>query len=139
VSPKACVTTTLQGRLIYSRDSMAGSSHLSEPACKEVVTMWSDPEAEAFLNWPADQPLPKRGRLQQLLARTQQLLSAPLMADLRSYSPAEAAVLCGAVRVLAGLLHMLQQNPSQNFKAPPPRIPRQSTWFCVMSTLCTSP
>ena len=32
---------------------------------------------------------------------------------------------------------MLQQNPSQNFKSPPPRIPRQSTWFCVMATLRT--
>ena len=114
---------------------MAGSNHLTEPAYMEVVAMWSDPEAEAFLNWPADQPLPKQGRLQQLLARTQKLLSAPLIADHISYSAAEAAVRCEAVRVLARLFHMLQQNPSQNFKAPPPNNPHESTWFCVMATL----
>ena len=112
---------------------MAGCSYLPK-SYKEVVTIWSDPKAEAFLNWPADQPLPKRP-LQKLLARTQQLFSAPLTADLVTYNAAEAAVRCEAVRVLARILHMLQQNPSQDFKAPLPRKPYQSTWFCVVAAL----
>ena len=39
-----------------------------------LVKLWSDPEARSYLSQLAPRPLPRRGRLHQLLARTQQIV-----------------------------------------------------------------
>ena len=41
---------------------------------QQLVKLWSDPEARAYLSQLAPRPLPRRGRLHQLLARTQQIV-----------------------------------------------------------------
>ena len=43
-----------------------------------LVKLWSDPEARAYLSQPVPRPLPRRGRLHQLLARTQQIVRAAI-------------------------------------------------------------
>ena len=102
----------------------------------EVIDIWSDPEAEAYLFWPSDQPLPENGFLEQLLARTQQVLSAPLKADTIEHQEAAGALNCKAVVVLTRVLHMLQQQAGhQQFAAPSLKAPFQSVWFCIVATL----
>ena len=98
--------------------------------------IWSDPEAEAYLLWPSDQPLPEKGPLQQLLARTQQILSAALRADSIQHQAAAEALKSKAVVLLTRLLHMLQQqSQQQQFTAPLSKDPFQSVWFCIVGTL----
>ena len=97
---------------------------------------WSDPEAKAYLLWPSDQLLPGKGPLQQLLARTQQVLSAALRADTIQHQEAAEALKSKAVVLLTRLLHMLQQqSQQQQFTAPLSKEPLQSVWFCIVETL----
>ena len=107
-----------------------------KPYLVELIDIWSDPEAEAYLLWPSDQPLPKNGPLQELLARTHRVLSAALKADSIDRQEADEALKSKAVVVLARLLHMQQQQlRHQQFTAPPPKAPLQSVWFCIVGTL----
>ena len=96
---------------------------------------WLDPEAERYLSWPADQPLPKSDHLQQLLERTRKLLAEPLRTDAIDRNRAASALECKAVVVLTRLLHMLQQHLSHKFNTPSVGDPFQSVWFCVVSAL----
>ena len=103
---------------------------------EEINSLWSDPEAEAYLLWPSDQPLPDSARLHQLLARTQQVLSAALRADTIQHQEAAEALISKAVVLLTRLLHMLQQQAKHHqFMPPLPEQPYQSIWFCIVGTL----
>ena len=46
-----------------------------------LVKLWSDPEARVYLSQPAPRPLPRRGRLHQLLARTQQVVRTAIATE----------------------------------------------------------
>ena len=46
-----------------------------------LVKLWSDPEARAYLSQLAPRPLPRRGRLHQLLARTQQIVRTAIATE----------------------------------------------------------
>ena len=98
------------------------------------LQLWSIPEAEAFLCQAASEPLPKRGRLQQLLVRTQQILFHALKADAFQSKEAVAAVQCQAVALLARPLHRLQQSPKLELSSIA-KHPLKSTWYCVLLSL----
>ena len=100
------------------------------------IQLWAIPEAEAFLSQAASSSLPKRGRLQQLLVKTQQILSRRAAeADDLHYNEAKAAVQAKAVILLARLMHVLQQSPCLEVTAIVVTRPFDSVWFCVVSTL----
>ena len=98
------------------------------------LQLWSIPEAEAFLCQAASEPLPKRGRLQQLLVKTHQILSHALEANAFQSKEAVAAVQCKAVALLARLLHRLQQSPKLELSLIA-KHPLKSTWYCVLLSL----
>ena len=113
----------------------------------DFIKLWAIPEAESFLSQAASEPLPRRGRLQQLLVKTQQVLSRAAEADeiqlgrtaIMHYKQAEAAVEARAVVLLARLMHVLQRSPSS--PSSPTSIvvhqPWSSVWWCVTYALCT--
>ena len=100
--------------------------------------LWAIPEAERFLSQAASEPLPRRGRLQQLLVKTQQVLSRSAKADgVMPYKQAKAAVESRAVVLLARLMHVLQQSPSLKVTSIVVNQPWSSVWWCVAYALCT--
>ena len=101
----------------------------------DFTELWSIPEAEAFLSQATSEPLPKRGRVQQLLVRTQQILSSAAEAEAIHFKAAEAAVQARAVVLLARLMHVLQQSPSMDVTAVIVHRPFSSVWYCVVYTL----
>jgi hypothetical protein len=99
-----------------------------------LLECWSVSEAVTYLNDKTVKPLPKRGRLQQLLARTQQILSEGLSKDF-DVSHAEEAVHRRVVFLLAKLLHLLQQCPSKEVNCAPNNHPFKSVWLCILAML----
>jgi hypothetical protein len=99
-----------------------------------LTDLWSAPEADAFLGQAASDSLPKRGRLQQLLVKTQQIL-VRAVEDKIQYREAAAAVEAKAVVLLARLMHVLQQNPRLEVAAVVADKPFKSVWYCVTYTL----
>jgi hypothetical protein len=98
--------------------------------------LWSAHEAaDAFLGQAAPDSLPKRGRLKQLLVKTQQILSRAAKADVINDREAAAAVEAKAVVLLARLMHVLQQNPRLEVAAIAAYKPSKSVWYCVTITL----
>ena len=110
------------------------------PRSEELLKLWSEPGAAAYLLQTADhlQSLPAEDeRLQQLLTRTQKILSAQLAKAIRRQGSQRTppAILKEAAVLLTRLLHMLQRNPSQGINSAPDMDPLQSVWFCVLCTL----
>jgi hypothetical protein len=58
----------------------------------EFTNLWSNPEANTFLGQGASESLPKRGRLKQLLVKTEQILFRLAGANVINYREAAAAV-----------------------------------------------
>ena len=100
-----------------------------------LLDCWSVSEAIAYLTDTSVKPVPKRGRLQQLLARTQRILSEGLHSQGLEVGQAVDAVNCRAVVLLAKLLHLLQQCPSKEVNCATYNNPFKSVWLCVLATL----
>ena len=99
--------------------------------------LWHDPAAQQFLNQTSAKALPTRGQIYLLLSKTQQILSDPL-ARTSNYEAAATAVQSGACTLLAKLLYVLQQHPSEDVNHAPgkKRAKKQLTvWYYVLQTL----
>ena len=110
------------------------------PLCDELVELWSQPVAAAHLLQTADHlhclPVEDK-RLQQLLKRTQKILSPQLAEAIRHQglqrTPPE--IQKKPAILLTRLLHMLQRNPNQDINSAPDMAPLQSVWLCVLCTV----
>ena len=98
---------------------------------QRLLDLWSDPEAESFLQELSQRPVPKSGPVHKLLLKTEKLL------DKATSSRADAvqAERCGAVALLARILHRLQQHPCEENHFGPPQAPLQTTWYSILQGL----
>jgi hypothetical protein len=74
-----------------------------------LCTLWSAPEASAFLSATNEVHLPAHGPLRRLLDETERFLQSS--GNSRSAHEVAAAVNAGAVQILGSLIHRLQQHP----------------------------
>ena len=96
-----------------------------------LLDLWCDPKAESFLQDLFQEPIPKSGPLHKLLLKTEKLLA-------KATSPstdAAQAERCGAITLLARILHRLQQHPCEEDHFGPPQAPMQTTWYSILQGL----
>ena len=92
-----------------------------------LLDLWSDPEAECFLqNQPAS-PIPNYGPVHRALKETDMLLAKAVAVTADGFQ----AERLGAVALLARIIHRLQQHPCDGEAGTAP----QCKWYSVMQGL----
>ena len=109
-----------------------------------LLDLWSEPEAESFLQELPQEPIPKSGPQHKLIQKTGELLGEATSSsadDKNQLRPAQAercgaqAERYGAISLLARILHRLQQNPCEEDHFEPPQALR-TTWYTILHGLC---
>ena len=122
--------SNLRKRGARCRDSV---TYMATPSSywKRLLDLWSDPPAESFLQELSHRPIPKSGLMHKVLLKTEKLLDKARSAK----SDAVQAERCGAVALLARILHRLQQHPCKEDHFGPPQAPLQTTWYSILQGL----